>query len=164
MKYCMECGTRLEEKYLENEGMIPFCPKCGEYRFPVFSTAVSMVVMNEKKDKILLIKQYGRDAYILVAGYVNKGEGAEHAVIREMKEETGLDVKILEFVKSEYFAPSNTLMLNFRCIVNSESLNGLTKEVDYAKWFSIEDARKNVKKESLAQRFLEECLEKYKLV
>ena len=92
MKYCMECGTRLQEKYLENEGMIPYCPKCEVFRFPVFNTAVSMVVTNETKDRILLIKQYGGDSFILVAGYVNKGESAESAVARELKEEMGLDI------------------------------------------------------------------------
>ena len=59
----------------------------------------------------------GRDSYILVAGYVNKGEDAEDAVIREIREE--MDLKVLEchFNRSHYFAPSNTLMLNFTAIV-----------------------------------------------
>ena len=73
----MECGARLTEKYHEQEKkMIPWCPVCGDWRFPVFSTAVSMLVMNADKSKILLIKQYGRDSFILVAGYVNHGEDA----------------------------------------------------------------------------------------
>ena len=42
--------------------------------------------------KILLIQQYGKARNILVAGYVNKGESAEEAVVREVKEETGLTV------------------------------------------------------------------------
>ena len=79
MQYCLFCGTKLQIRELEGEGMIPFCEKCGEYRFPVFNTAVSMIVTNTDRDKILLIKQYGRDRYILVAGYVNKGEDAEDA-------------------------------------------------------------------------------------
>ena len=89
MEYCMFCGTKLKDMELEGEGMIPFCGKCGEYRFPVFRTAVSMIVINKDKDRILLIKQYGRDRYILVAGYVNKGEDAEDAVCRELREEMG---------------------------------------------------------------------------
>ena len=41
MKCCYECGTPLVEKYLEKEGMVPYCPKCGQFRFPIFNTAVS---------------------------------------------------------------------------------------------------------------------------
>ena len=46
MKYCYECGTKLTEKFLENEGMIPYCETCQEFRFPIFSTAVSMEIFN----------------------------------------------------------------------------------------------------------------------
>ena len=70
MKYCYECGTLLTERFLENEGNIPYCETCGCYRFPIFSTAVSMIVLHPERDKILLIQQYGRDSNILVAGYV----------------------------------------------------------------------------------------------
>ena len=82
----MQCGCKLDEKYLMGEGMVPYCPQCQEFRFPVYNTAVSMIVMNKELDKVLLIKQYGRDSYILVAGYVNKGEDAEDAVKREVGE------------------------------------------------------------------------------
>ena len=84
MKYCFECGTKLIEKPLKNEGNIPYCEKCGEYRFPIFSTAVSMIVKNPDQTKILLIQQYGKGQNVLVAGYINKGENAEHAVEREV--------------------------------------------------------------------------------
>ncbi|MDD6490026.1 MAG: NUDIX domain-containing protein [Clostridia bacterium] len=155
MNYCYECGTKLIVRELENEGIIPYCTKCGAYRFPIYSTAVSMIVKNPSEDKILLIKQYGKPDYVLVAGYINKGESAENAVIREVKEEIGLDVKELKFNKSEYFKPTNTLMLNFSCIAESESLAALnTDEVDFAQWFSFDDAKINIKPDSLAQRFL----------
>ena len=72
--------------------MVPYCDHCGQYRFPVFNTAVSMIVTNEDQSKIILIRQYGKPHYILVAGYVNKGEDAEDAAVREVKEEMGLDV------------------------------------------------------------------------
>lgn len=158
MNYCVQCGTKLIEKELAGEGMVPYCTSCQEFRFPYFNVAVSMIVKNPAEDKILLIQQYGRKDYILVAGYVNKGEDAEHAVARELQEETGLKAGNIRFNRSHYFAPSNTLMLNFSCTVERESLAELTDEVDSAKWFSIEDAKENIKKNSLAQQFLNEFL------
>lgn len=89
-KFCHECGTKLTQKELENEGMVPFCPKCEAFRFPMYNVAVSMIVINKQTNKILLIKQYGKDYYVLVAGYVNRTEQLEHAVAREIKEETGM--------------------------------------------------------------------------
>ncbi len=161
MKYCYECGSKLTERTLENEGIILYCEKCGEYRFPIFSTAVSMIVENPDKTKILLIQQYGRKNNILVAGYVNKGENAENAVMREVMEETGLKVVDMHFNKSEYFEKTNTLMLNYACTVENESLAHLnTGEVDKAQWFTHERARENIKPQSLAEKFLLHYLDK----
>ncbi|MDD6460849.1 MAG: NUDIX domain-containing protein [Absicoccus sp.] len=152
MKYCMECGAKLEMRPLKDEGIVPYCPHCGVYRFPVFNVAVSMIVTNEKEDQILLIKQYGRNTYILVAGYVNKGEDAEHAVVREVKEEMNLDVHQVRFNHSHYFAKSNTLMLNFTAIVDGHVHPNW--EIDSYHWFSREEARKNIRPNSLAEAFL----------
>ena len=155
MNYCYECGTKLEKRNLENEGMIPYCPSCGQYRFPIFSTAVSMIVENPAHTKILLIQQYGTHNNVLVAGYINQGENAEAAVIREVMEETGLKVTSLHFNKTEYFKRTNTLMLNYSCTVERESLDQLnTCEVDAAQWFTHEQARQHIMKNSLAERFL----------
>ncbi len=160
MKYCYECGTKLTERFLEREGMIPYCENCRTFRFPIFNTAVSMEIYNPGRDKLLLIQQYGRKRYILVAGYVNKGESAEHAVAREVMEEVGLRVVEYKFNKSEYFEKSNTLMVNFACVVDSEDLSYMTDEVDKAKWFSIEDAKREIFHGSLAEKFLLGALEK----
>ena len=81
-KHCHSCGTLLIEKPLEGEGIVPYCPQCEEFRFPMYNVAVSMIVINEQNGEILLIKQYGRPFFILVAGYVNRGEALEHAVGR----------------------------------------------------------------------------------
>lgn len=96
-KHCFECGTALIEKELEEKGIVPYCPKCQQYRFPMYNVAVSMIVVDEETGKILLIQQYGKPSYILVAGYVNRGEAEEHAVVREVREETGLEVEHLRF-------------------------------------------------------------------
>src|SRR5690625_6942508 len=72
-----------------------------------------MIVFNQNKDKIRLIQQHNRNEYILVAGYIDKGENAEETVKREEVEELGIEVSELHYNKSEYFKNSNTLMLNF---------------------------------------------------
>lgn len=164
MAYCYKCGTKLVDKKHEHEGIIPYCEKCGEYRFPVFSTACSVIVLNPDKDKILLIKQYGKNRNVLVAGYINKGEAAETAVAREVMEEIGIEVEKIDYNKSEYFEPSNTLMLNFSCVAKSEDLSGVNYEIDSAEWFDFENARKNVMHNSLAERFLIFFLDNFKSV
>lgn len=153
MKYCFKCGTKLIDKELENEGIIPFCTNCNEYRFPIFNSAISTVIFNKTKDKILLIQQYGRKANILVAGYINKGENAKEALLREVQEEVGLKVNNYIYNDNVYFEKTNTLIHNYTSFVESEEFT-LTKEVDYAKWYSIEEAIREIKENSLAKQFL----------
>ena len=112
-KHCSECGAELIKKELEGEGLVPYCPHCQQFRFPMYNVAVSMVIINEQTGEILLIKQYGRPSFILVAGYVNRGEQVEHAVCREIKEETGMTVSHIKFNRTSFFEPSNTLRCNF---------------------------------------------------
>lgn len=139
----------------EKEGNIPYCNSCNEYRFPLFNTAVSMIVVNKRQNRILLIQQYGKKDFILVAGYVNKGESAEQAVLREVDEELGMKVEKMRYNSSQYFEKSNTLILNYTCMVSDEKLDKMTEEVDYAEWFTIQEAQEHIKRNSLAQHFLQ---------
>ncbi|MCI9320807.1 MAG: NUDIX domain-containing protein [Lachnospiraceae bacterium] len=157
--FCQTCGAKLIRKELENEGMIPFCPKCGQYRFPMYNVAVSMIVVNQRTNKILLIQQYNRPAYILVAGYVNRTEQLEHAVIRELKEETGMSAVRLKFNRTKFFEPSNTLMCNFTAFVKDDSELCVNGEIDAYNWFTYEEAKKHILQNSLASEFLNAYLE-----
>lgn len=154
IEYCPKCGKKLLLKELPHEGMIPYCPSCQEYRFPLYSVAVSMIVLSPDEKEILLIQQYGRKRYILVAGYVNKGEDAEEAVKRELLEEVGLKIDSFHFNHSHYFSKTNTLMLNFTIRATSKDVIP-NEEIDSYSWFSYSDARDKIAKPSLASQFLE---------
>ena len=153
MNYCMECGTLLHSLPHGEEGLVPYCDSCAAFRYPVFNTAVSLLVMDEAKENIILIRQYGRPSYILVAGYVNQGEDAEDAARRELEEELGLQAVSVSFNRSHYFPPSNTLMLNFTVRVPVKDARP-NREVDDWCWFSLPEARENIKSGSLAEAFL----------
>ncbi len=157
--YCRECGTKLVPRELENEGIVPYCPECEQYRFPQYNVAVSMIVVNEEKDEILLIQQYGRPSYILVAGYVSRGEALEDAVVREVREETGMTVSRVKFNRTQFFEKSDTLMCNFTAFVKDSSELDPNYEIDSYAWFTRDEARANIRPNSLAEWFLVSYLE-----
>ena len=159
MKYCIECGTALIDKELEHEGIVPFCPNCQEYRFPVYNVAVSMIIVNEENQKTLLVKQYGKDFFRLVAGYVNREETLEHAAVRELKEETGMTARRIVFNRTRFFEPSNTLMCNFTVFVEDDHELKPNYEIDSCEWFSFDDARRNIDPKILAGIFLNAFLD-----
>lgn len=153
-KFCRECGTKLVPKELENEGIVPYCPSCGQYRFPQYNVAVIMIVVNESTDEILLIQQYGRPSYILVAGYVTRGESLEDTCRREIREETGMTVSRIKYNRTEFFEKSDSLMCNFTVFVQDASELHTNYEVDKYAWFTRDEARANIRPGSLAEKYL----------
>lgn len=155
MNYCMECGSRLELRPHREGGEVPYCPACGRFRHPVYSTAVIMIVMDKARERVILIQQYGRGKNILVAGYVDRGESAEDAARREVSEELGLTAASVSYNRSEYLPRTNTLMLNFTVLVEEGDVRP-NEEIDAWRWFSREEAREAILPGSLAAKFLNE--------
>lgn len=160
--FCTECGEKLSLMFYRGEGLVPYCKSCGEYRFPQFATAVSMVVTNRAKNKILLAKHKGNDDFILFAGYVKKGETAEKAVTREFKEETKLNTVKYKYMSSRYHEPRNVLMLNFLSVAEDGEPAVDENEIDEVKWFTFEEALEAVRKDSTAEYFLKAALNELK--
>lgn len=68
-----------------------------EYRNP----ALTVDAIIKKEDKILLIKRLNnpfKDCWALPGGFVEYGEDIESATIREVQEETGLEIKLDKLV------------------------------------------------------------------
>lgn len=73
------------------------CPHCGKdyssYRNP---TPTTDVVIHTPEKGIVIIKRLNEPhGFAFPGGFIDEGEQAEAAAIREMKEETGLDVELL---------------------------------------------------------------------
>ena len=65
----------------------------------IYNLAVDAIILYDKK--IVLIKRKNppyENYYALPGGFVEKGETVEQALIREAKEETGLDIEVLKLV------------------------------------------------------------------
>ncbi len=76
---------------------MPACNECGQWEQPAL--AVDAIVINS--GKILLIRR-GKDPWkntlAFPGGFVDKGEDPKDAVIRELKEECGLEGRIERLV------------------------------------------------------------------
>ena len=154
--YCPVCGEKLALYLHDQEGLVPFCKHCEEFRFPQFATAVSMVVVNRTKDKILLAKHRGQDDFILFAGYVKKGETGE------FREETKLNVVKYKYMSSRYHEPHNVLMLNFLVVAENGEISLDTSELDEAVWFDFDEALQAIRKDSDAEVFLKNAVAELK--
>jgi 8-oxo-dGTP diphosphatase len=93
-KYCAYCKGRLKKtsQYYQ-------CTKCGKRIFINSAPAAATTII--KDGKFLISKRANepqKGYYDFVGGFLNKGEDPKRGAIRETKEETGLDVKIVKQV------------------------------------------------------------------
>lgn len=151
--YCRDCGEKLTLRFLEKEGLVPYCTKCEKFKFPFFPVAVSMTVVTRAEDKILLAKHVGDEEYKLLAGYIKKGESAEKAIPRELKEETNLTAIKWRFHASRFHDAKNVLMLNF-IVTAEEGEIKCNEELEETRWCTPDEARSLIKPQSTAEYFL----------
>jgi 8-oxo-dGTP diphosphatase len=93
-KYCPWCSHGLVETYVFGANRMA-CPNCEFIYFPR-PNLVAMVIV-EHQGKILLGKRNmepGKGKWTLLGGFVSKSERVEEAAVREIKEETNLDVQL----------------------------------------------------------------------
>jgi 8-oxo-dGTP diphosphatase len=109
---------------------------------------IDAIILSEDNKRILLIKR-GSKAYHgmwgFVSGTLDWGEEVREAVIREVKEETNLDIKIIKFTGRYYDKkgrhPTKTLIcLPHICKVTGGELKSSSDALD-AKWFSLEEVK-----------------------
>ncbi len=96
MRYCSECGGKLSYKLIEGKKRA-VCLSCGKIHYQNSLPTVVGVVTKEGKKVIGLIKRAidpEKGKWALPGGFIEKDEGPQEALIREIKEEIGMRGKI----------------------------------------------------------------------
>ena len=130
LKYCSFCGKELILKILRDQSKEKYCPYCDHVFFDSSYPAVIVAVINE--DNILITNEG------LVAGHVKSGETAEEAVIREVREEVGLEVEDLQYIGTYAAKSRNLLMIGF-AVKSKSVLIRKSKELEEATWFRLDE-------------------------
>ena len=135
-RYCSKCGTLMIDDKYETARL---CPKCQEKLYPQVTPAV--IVLIEKGDEILLARhiQRNNDIYTCLAGFVEPGESAKQAVVREIREEVGIEVQNIRYITSQAWPFPDQLMLAFKAEYKSGEIIPQEDEIEEAKWFKKND-------------------------
>jgi ADP-ribose pyrophosphatase YjhB (NUDIX family) len=138
MRYCPRCATKLEKKALEQREYLS-CPACSYVYWNNPVPAAGCLV--ENGGHVLLIRRKSpphAGAWSLPVGFVQFGETAEQAAVREVAEETGLQVEATALIGTFNDIIDNErshLVLLFRaCVLGGELIAG--DDAEEVAWFS----------------------------
>ena len=101
VNYCQVCGHAMEHRQTYGK-LRPVCPACGFIYFA--DPKVAAVAFIEQDDRVLLVQRARnpeRGKWALPAGYIDYGEDPRAACIREVREETGLEIAISRLIAVE---------------------------------------------------------------
>lgn len=136
-RFCGSCGGCCQLRAGE---WAMVCDDCSACHYPRISPCI--IVLIHRGDEILLVQHHRhlRDnpIFTTVAGFIEPGESAEQAVIREVLEETGLTVQNPQYHFSQSWPFPHSLMLGFHAEYVSGELILEDKELCAGGWFTAE--------------------------
>jgi len=140
VRFCPLCGAALAQA--ERFGQLrPTCPACGYVHF--FDPKVAAAVFVEDGRRILLVKR-GMEPEVgkwaLPAGYVDAWEDPREAAVREVAEETGLEVRLTRLVDVFHSTtrPGASIIIVYAAVMTGGALCP-HDDADAAAWFGPDE-------------------------
>ncbi len=136
-------------------GAVRRCPTDQSEHYPRTDSAIIVLIKNDK-DQILLGRQkvWPKYRFSTFAGFVEPGESFEHCVIREVREEAGVELIKINYLGSQPWPFPASLMIAFEAITNTPELarpDG--DEIEEIRWFSREEMKSAILDKSLILPF-----------
>jgi len=138
--HCPQCGTPTVPA---PAGHLTTCPTDGSEHFPRLDPAVIMLVI-DPDDRLMLARNalWPPGRMSVVAGFVEPGESAEHAVAREVYEETAIVVGQVRYLGSQPWPMPRSLMLGFQATAKGGQRIAVDEEeIGEARWFTRAELR-----------------------
>jgi len=134
-RYCGSCGKPTLPHASDRARV---CPDCRQTYYPRISPVVMALVTRGRQ--LLLTRKPGYIAgrYTVVAGFVEPGETLEHALIREVREETAVESANPLYFGSQPWPFPNSLVMAFALEYAGGEARADGVELEEARWFDID--------------------------
>ncbi len=137
-RFCANCGAATT---VAEAGYSRPCPRCGTVHFPRTDPVVIMLVENDGRTLLGRQRRWPPGQYSVLAGFVLPGESLEEAVVREVREESGIEVDDTTFVTSQPWPFPSSLMLGFEARSDGGEPAAVDGELEDVRWFDLETVR-----------------------
>jgi len=154
--FCGYCGHKLVR--LHNEWGKQCC-SCKQHHFPRIHPCVIGLIV--RGDELLLVRkpEWVTGRFGLVAGFVEFGESLEEAMVREVEEETGLQVGNLRYIGSQSWPFPSQIMNGFVADYTGGDLKLQEDELEEAAWYKLTELPALPPRRSIARYLIDRAAE-----
>lgn len=154
-KFCPRCATELD---IHSGEFAKVCPSCGHHQYPRISPCIIVLVKKGKQCLLAHAAKFASGRYSTLAGFIEAGESAESAVIREVQEEVGIKVKDVEYCFSQSWPFPHSFMLGFFAEYESGDITPDGFEILDADWFGVDSLPSLPPRFTIARRLIDKFL------
>ncbi len=158
-RFCGRCGQPTELLPGERARR---CPACRTPFYPRIAPAVIVLVTQGERMLLARSSNFPEPFFSTLAGFVEPGESLEEAVLREVKEEVGIELKELRYFGSQPWPFGRSLMVGFTAEYAGGELRVDGKEILEAQWFSADNLPRIPPRVSIARHLIDAFLARVK--
>ena len=138
-RYCGACGAPTTQHKSERA---VHCTACDRQYFPRINPCAIMLVV--RGDQLLLARsaRFKTGFFSCLAGFIEVGETPEQTVVREVREEVGIEVENIRYIKSQSWPFPSQLMLGFIADYKAGEIVVAPKEIEEAHWYDVDSLPK----------------------
>jgi len=151
-QFCSRCGTPTAPRGDERSRQ---CPACRLTTYPPVTPAIMILITHGRKLLLARKKAFPAGRFSALAGFVEPGEMLEDTVIRETREEVGVEVKNIRYFGSQPWPFPHSLMVAFTADYAGGELRPDGVEIEECYWFDPEELPKLPGSISISRRLID---------
>lgn len=132
-QFCGRCAGRV---CLRQGGVVGCCQGCGQLFWPRINPVIIVAVDDGQHLLLGRNAKWPKQRFSLIAGFMAPGETPEQAIVREVWEETGIDVCHSHYVAAQPWPFPDQLMLGFHATARPGQIPKIgDRELAEVSWF-----------------------------
>jgi len=151
-QFCGRCGSQTRTHATERAKE---CTRCGLLHFPRLAPAIIVLIQRDREVLLARARRFETPMYSTLAGFVEPGETLEEAVVREVREESGITVKEIRYFGSQPWPFPNSLMIGFTAKYSTGAITASDGENIDVRWFTADSLPQLPGKLSIARQLID---------